>query len=480
MSMLLLLLQDVIHFFFALAHFSLSLVLPFVLHRPARLLPTASRRAQLAGFLLRHIGANAYTVRQVRVLLWPLWIYGRLYKAYARLTRALVFKSVEIQVVTQRHHLELWPSAASGNAPNAAVPAAAAAYVRRVSPRKKPADNGGGFYHETASSATSHFPPFPKQMRAAPRHHESVVHGEWIMTRRNWKSGARRDIMMYVHGGFFTFFDHVSYRRLTGRLAKLGFNVLSVSYRLAPEHPFPAALEDVIASYLWLIRDLSVDPSEICLAGDSAGANLCVALDTVLMRNKIARPRGLYLISPYLDLSPSLPSLWSNIDLDILTFATNPYLRIVHQYAGDTQSSIDIDSFISLDLVSPVSTVHPGVHMLVQSSPTEQLAHCVDVFVQNQADPQSISTDKCILQHDLFVDTFHVLHFMGCFIRLLRPAVGGGHSSDVAQLALDRAWKWWEEAKSKAMPPQESERLNMSVARSVYSIRQGMVAAVAE
>jgi acetyl esterase len=95
--------------------------------------------------------------------------------------------------------------------------------------------------------------------------------------------GARAPLpaLLYLHGGGFQFFDKSSHWSLAARFARAGLVVFNANYRLAPAHPFPAAAEDAAAALLWLGRHAErygADPAQLVIAGESAGANLTLAL----------------------------------------------------------------------------------------------------------------------------------------------------------------------------------------------------------
>ena len=110
-------------------------------------------------------------------------------------------------------------------------------------------------------------------------HVEAVVAGgvpcEWVAA-----PGAARDrAILYVHGGAYTTGSLATHRRHVAQLsAAAGARILNVDYRLAPEHPHPAAVDDAVAAYRWLLSDGSVAPERIVLCGDSAGGGLAVAV----------------------------------------------------------------------------------------------------------------------------------------------------------------------------------------------------------
>lgn len=111
----------------------------------------------------------------------------------------------------------------------------------------------------------------------------------------------QRRVVMYVHGGAFVLCNPSTHRSMTTGLAHhTDAHVLSSTYRRAPEHPFPAALEDVVRTYRSLLA--LAPPSRIIVAGESAGGNLVMVLTLELRRRGLPLPGGLMLVSPWLDL----------------------------------------------------------------------------------------------------------------------------------------------------------------------------------
>ncbi len=121
----------------------------------------------------------------------------------------------------------------------------------------------------------------------------------WVDTE-----GVDQDkVLLYLHGGAYILgtADHVV--GMVGHIgSQAGCRVLSVDYRLAPEHPFPAALEDALAAYRWLL-DHNYGPSDIVVAGDSAGGGLALALLASLADVGLPQPAGAVPISPWADIA---------------------------------------------------------------------------------------------------------------------------------------------------------------------------------
>jgi len=129
--------------------------------------------------------------------------------------------------------------------------------------------------------------------------------------------GADDRVLQYLHGGGYVVGSLDGYRKLTGHLAKtIGCRVLSVDYRLAPEHPHPAAIDDSTAVYRALLDDFA--PEHLAISGDSAGGGLTVATLVKLRDDAVALPAGAVPLSPWVDLEGTGDSMLSKADVDLL------------------------------------------------------------------------------------------------------------------------------------------------------------------
>src|SRR5262249_26461411 len=125
------------------------------------------------------------------------------------------------------------------------------------------------------------------------------VPSEWVEV----PGGSAVPTILYLHGGGYTVGSVRTHRALVARLAAAtGGRGLTVDYRLGPEHPFPAAVDDAAAAYRWLVRS-GVGPRRIVVAGDSAGGGLTVALLVALRDAGDPRPAAGVCISPWTDLA---------------------------------------------------------------------------------------------------------------------------------------------------------------------------------
>jgi len=137
-------------------------------------------------------------------------------------------------------------------------------------------------------------------------------------------------VILFLHGGGWTFGSISTHDALCRQLSyHTGFRVLSLDYRLAPEHPFPAALDDATAAYEWLL--CQSDTKRIVVAGDSAGGNLALALSLNAQRKNLAPPSGQILLYPVVSLSHqdlAEPSLQTGylMERDLLDWCISNYL----------------------------------------------------------------------------------------------------------------------------------------------------------
>jgi len=155
------------------------------------------------------------------------------------------------------------------------------------------------------------------------RRDNSALKAEWIEMRKDYHErkrvggGEGQRIMLYVHGGAYYFGSVDEHRYQMQRHArKLKARVLAPRYRLAPQFPFPCGLHDCLAAYLYLLE--KHDPSTIILAGDSAGGGMVMSMLVTLRDQEVSLPAGAILISPWVDLTHSFPSLGGKDEFDYI------------------------------------------------------------------------------------------------------------------------------------------------------------------
>ncbi len=179
--------------------------------------------------------------------------------------------------------------------------------------------------------------------------------GEWVRPSGSQGHG----MIVYYHGGGFLFGSPRSHRAITTHLARLtGLPVLSVDYRLAPEHPAPAAHDDCFAAYRWCL-DQGHDASTIVLAGDSAGGNLSLATALRARDQGIPLPAGVVMLSPALDLAGDGESHATLADAPLLNKALMDLFNSVYVGEGDLRSPLVTPFYSDLRGLPPV-LIHVG------------------------------------------------------------------------------------------------------------------------
>jgi acetyl esterase/lipase len=130
---------------------------------------------------------------------------------------------------------------------------------------------------------------------------------------------ARNDaVLLYLHGGGYMIGSAKAYAGLAAAIGKAaGMNVLVPDYRLGPEHPFPAPIDDAMTAYGWLVNQ-TTQARSIVVSGDSAGGGLTMALLHQLRERQMAYPCGVSLISPWIDLKMQGKSVASKAAVDLV------------------------------------------------------------------------------------------------------------------------------------------------------------------
>lgn len=199
--------------------------------------------------------------------------------------------------------------------------------------------------------------PLPADIQCQPTNADGVP-VEWIAA-----PGADSGVMVYFHGGAYTLGSINTARELVARLARAtNTRALAVDYRLAPEHPYPAAVEDALTVYRWLCKE--ADPSHIIIAGDSAGGGLTLATLVALRDAGELLPAGAVCISPWTDLALTGDSIRGKA-------ATDPILdpdslaMYARYYARDNE--------LTAPLLSPLYADLQGLPPLLIQVGTEEI-----------------------------------------------------------------------------------------------------------
>ncbi|MDO9085219.1 MAG: alpha/beta hydrolase [Anaerolineaceae bacterium] len=235
---------------------------------------------------------------------------------------------------------------------------------------------------------SSRFFKLPKQIRTRVIEINGIA-SEWIDSPDS-DSGT----ILYLHGGAYALGSTNSHRELIARLViSTNCKALAINYRLAPENPFPAALEDALNAYHWLLSE-GIDPSRICIAGDSAGGGLAIATLLALREKDMPLLAGVLCFSPWFDLTLSGDSVYKNENLDPI-LSSSILETYVNYYIGSNKASEPMISPLFGDLRGL-----PPIH--IQSGRNEIL---LDDSVRFSEKAQQAGVDVTLKIWD---DMFHV------------------------------------------------------------------------
>ncbi len=182
------------------------------------------------------------------------------------------------------------------------------------------------------------------------------VMAEWLAA-----PNARNDAaVLYLHGGGYVIGSPRSHRHLAAAIGDSAkTNVLLPDYRLAPEHPFPAAVDDAVAAYHWLL-DRQIASARIVIAGDSAGGGLAVATLLALRDTRAPLPAAGVCISPWVDLTCSGGSYATRADADPIV-KRESVGAMATAYLGDADAKAPLASPLFADLRGlPPLLIHVG------------------------------------------------------------------------------------------------------------------------
>jgi monoterpene epsilon-lactone hydrolase len=171
------------------------------------------------------------------------------------------------------------------------------------------------------------------------------VSAEWVSV-----AGASGDaVLLYLHGGGYCIGSINTHRGMAARLAQAcRARALNLDYRLAPEHPHPAAVDDAVAAYRWLL-DRGVAPAQIVLGGDSAGGGLVMATLLALRDAGHPLPVAGFCLSPWVDLECSGETMTTKADVDPMV-GKDGLTEMAAAYAGDHELRHPLVSPLHADL----------------------------------------------------------------------------------------------------------------------------------
>jgi epsilon-lactone hydrolase len=230
------------------------------------------------------------------------------------------------------------------------------------------------------------------------------VPSEWVIPAG---VGSER-VILYLHGGAYNAGSTRSHRALAANIAYAAHaRALTIDYRLAPEHPYPAALVDAFSAYKWLL-ELGIRPEQITVTGDSAGGGLTIALLVALRERRVPMPAAAVVLSPWTDLTDSGESWQENAKVDYLIHGAK-LKEAARLYLKDTSPQTP--------LASPVyANLHGLPPLLIQVGSEEVLL----------SDSQRLAENARLSGVDVSLEVWdgmqHVWHFAASFVPEARQA----------------------------------------------------------
>ena len=224
------------------------------------------------------------------------------------------------------------------------------------------------------------------------------IPAEWIVPEDTLKDST----ILYFHGGGYVMGSIISHRALVARIAEASKSrALLIDYRLAPEHPFPAAVEDATSAYHWLL-DENVSPKKIVIAGDSAGGGLTVSTMINLKEKDIPLPAAGVCISPWTDLAMTGETLSTKAEIDPIANAEGAG-QMAKLYLGNE----DPKSPLASPLYGDLSGLSP---MLIQVGTAEVLLDDSDRLAKKA---KQAGVD---VTYNQWPDMIHVWHAFSDFL----------------------------------------------------------------
>lgn len=231
------------------------------------------------------------------------------------------------------------------------------------------------------------------------------VPGEWLTP-----AGVAADsgpVLLYLHGGGWTLGWSPMHRRMVAYLARAaGVRSFAVDYRLAPEHPFPAGLDDCLAAYRWLLAQ-GVSPREVVVAGDSAGGNLTVALLMALRDAGEPLPAAAVCIGPAVDLEGKGATFESRRDV----LVTAEFARLMARlYAGGRD--------LKTPLISPAHGDLTGLPPLLVQAGADEILRSDAELLADRARAAGVDVTLAV-----WPDMWHVWHLFAPTVPEARRAI---------------------------------------------------------
>jgi epsilon-lactone hydrolase len=262
--------------------------------------------------------------------------------------------------------------------------------------------------------------PVPQGVKSTPVDAGGIP-AEWITA----PEAGEEQTIYWLHGGGYCIGSINTHRGLLARISAASrARAFAIDYRLAPEEPFPAAVEDAVAGYLWLLST-GFEPTQIIIGGDSAGGGLAAATLVALKGDGKPLPAGAVCISPWTDLALTGESLRTKAEADPM-ITNDGITRVRDAYVGDSDPSEPLVSPIYADL----SGLPP---LLIQVGENEVL---LDDSTRLAERAKAAGVDVTL---EVWPDMIHVWHFFAAML-------------PEGQQAIDRIGLWVRQRTGAAVP----------------------------
>jgi monoterpene epsilon-lactone hydrolase len=215
-------------------------------------------------------------------------------------------------------------------------------------------------------------------------------------------------MVLYLHGGGYLGGSPSGHRPLIARIAEAArAAAIAPQYRLAPENPFPAAVEDAVAVYRALL-EAGTEPGQLVVAGDSAGGGLALALALALKAEGLPQPAGFFAMSPWVDLTQSGASYKTKAETDPMMKAALDQGALVYLGGRDARDPLASPIFGDFEGVAPVLIQTGSEEALLSDSVTmaDVLAHA-----------------RVAVRLEVWPEMIHVFHFFGDRLQAARRAI---------------------------------------------------------
>jgi acetyl esterase/lipase len=231
------------------------------------------------------------------------------------------------------------------------------------------------------------------------------IPAEWVVPK-NVRSDA---VILYLHGGGYVMGSINTHKSIVARIAEASQSQgLLIDYRLAPEHPFPAAVEDATNAYKWLMKE-KFDPKKIIIAGDSAGGGLTVSTVINLKEKNLPLPAAVVCISPWVDLAMTGESLLTRAAIDPMVQREGA-AEMAKLYLGSKDPRSPLASPLYADFSKfPPMLIHVGTAEVLMDDSARMAKKAKEAGVDVTYEP--------------WQDMIHVWHFFADILPEAREAI---------------------------------------------------------